>query len=80
MKIATPRLGIIEASSGIIGLLQTSNQDFEIIMSPSTEYLKRYHSRGIAIFMNIIYFFNLILLTDHFSNYVTALICSNNQR
>ena len=26
-------------------------------MSPSTEYLKRYHSRGIAIFMN--YFFNL---------------------
>ena len=43
-------------------------------MSPSTEYLKLYHSRGIAIFMNIIYFFNLNLLTDHFSNYVTALI------
>ena len=35
-----------------------------------------------AIFMNIIYFFNLNLLTGHFSNYVTALIYSNwyNQR
>ena len=32
--------------------------------------------------MNIIYFFNLNLLIDHFSNYVIALIYSNwyNQR
>ena len=40
----------------IIGLLQTPNQNFKnnIIMSPSTEYLEQYHSRGIAIFMYII--------------------------
>ena len=46
-----PRLGIIKASY-IIGLLQTRNQDFENnILSPSTEYLKHYHSWGIDIFM-----------------------------